>query len=65
MYEVAPNKSTFFSSANFFDKLAGSSKLREQIIAGWTAEKIRESWQPKLREYRLIRKKYVLYPDFD
>jgi len=65
MYEVAPDKGGFFSSVDFFDKLAGGKELREQIIKGWDAEKIRASWQPKLDEYRLLRKKYVLYPDFD
>lgn len=48
----------------FFDKLAGSAKLREQIVAGRTAEQIRASWQEELKEFKAMRAKYLLYPDF-
>lgn len=62
-YNELKEKTTFFN--NFFDKLAGNSELREQIIAGVSEEKIRESWQPDLDKFKKIRKKYLLYPDFD
>jgi len=45
------------------DKLAGTDKLRKQIEAGWSEEKIRESWEPELEKYRQTRKKYLLYPE--
>ncbi len=51
----------FFNS--YFTQLAGTEKLRKQIEAGWTEEKIRQSWQPELQKYRQMRKKYLLYPD--
>ena len=47
----------------FMDKLAGTDKLRKQIDAGWSEEKIRESWEPGLEKYRQTRKKYLLYPE--
>jgi len=47
----------------FMDKLAGTDKLRKQIEAGWSEEKIRESWEPGLEKYRQTRKKYLLYPE--
>jgi len=47
----------------FMDKLAGTDKLRKQIEAGWSEEKIRKSWSPDLEKYRQIRKKYLLYPE--
>lgn len=59
MYKVLPDKELFFN--NFFDKLAGTSKLREQIIMEIPEEEIRESWQPALEKYRSIRRKYLLY----
>ena len=59
MYSALKDKVQFFTP--YFDKLAGSPKLREQIIAGESAEKIRESWQPGLNKFKEIRKKYLLY----
>ncbi len=52
-----------FFNANF-DKLAGNSELREQITAGISEEKIRESWKTDLSNFLRIRSKYLLYPDF-
>ena len=60
-YQGYPKKDGFFKS-KFFDKLAGSSKLREQIIAGKSSEDIRAMWQEELDEFKPIREKYLLYP---
>ena len=49
----------FFNA--YFDKLAGTHSLREQIVAGWTESRIRESWQEGLQTFRQIRAKYLLY----
>ncbi len=62
-YHKVPND--FFSRPDFFDKLAGTDKLREQIIAGMTEEQIRDSWTEELTEYKAMRKKYLLYEDFE
>jgi uncharacterized protein YbbC (DUF1343 family) len=51
----------FFDS--FFDLLAGGPGLRKSIIEGHSAAKIRESWQPGIRNFRKIRSPYLLYPD--
>lgn len=61
MYRAYPDKKNFFSS--FFDKLSGSVDLRKQIIDGKTESEIRESWEPALSQYKIMRKKYLLYPD--
>ena len=65
MYSNYPNKEKFFSSPGFFDKLAGTTMLRKQILEGRTEEEIRFSWQQDLDAYKIIRKKYLLYPDFN
>jgi uncharacterized protein YbbC (DUF1343 family) len=52
---------TFIDQVGFFNRLAGTSKLREQILAGWTAKEIRETWKPGLEEFKRIRQKYLLY----
>lgn len=65
MYNAYPDKSKFFLSNNFIDKLAGTDELRKQILAGKTEKEIKETWQPALTEYKAKRKKYLLYPDFE
>ena len=65
MYYSYPNKDKFFSAPGFFDKLAGSTMLRKQMMEGRTEEEIRFSWQKDLDAYKIIRKKYLLYPDFN
>jgi uncharacterized protein YbbC (DUF1343 family) len=62
-YNLTSDKNTFFS--NFFNTLAGNNKLMEQIKAGKSESEIRKTWQPELNEYKVKRKKYLLYPDFE
>lgn len=68
-YKLFPEKDSFFirpkTGAYFFDKLAGDDSLRKQIIAGKTEGEIRASWEPKLKTFMAIRKKYLMYPDFE
>jgi len=59
-YRMYPFKDKFFIKS--FDRLAGGSVLRQQIIDGLTEEQIRESWKEGLASYNQIRKKYLLYP---
>ncbi len=54
----------FFLENRYFDKLAGTDSLRWQIENGWTEEQIRASWRADLDAFLKIRKKYLLYPDF-
>ena len=58
-YNNSDNKEKFFN--NFFDKLAGTDKLRLQIIEGGNSKEIKESWKKGLEEFMKIRKKYLLY----
>lgn len=64
-YNKMPDKSQFFTRAEFFDKLAGTDELRKQIIAGMTEAQIRESWKAELNAYKDMRKNYLLYADFE
>lgn len=63
MYRKYPDKDKFFNS--FFEKLAGTPTLRQQIISGMSAENIKASWQPALTAFSATRKKYLLYKDFE
>jgi uncharacterized protein YbbC (DUF1343 family) len=58
-YKECDEKENFFN--NFFDKLAGTDKLRKQIIAEKTQKEIKESWQVDLEEFKEIREKYLIY----
>lgn len=66
MYKAYPDKEKFFDYKqnklmNNFGRLAGTDNLKAQIIAGKTEEEIRRSWEPGLSQYKLMRKKYLLY----
>lgn len=58
-YKAYPEKEKFFTG--YFDTLAGSSTLREQIISGMTAEEIKATWSEGLDQFKLTRQKYLLY----
>lgn len=61
-YQSSNDRTNFFNP--FFDKLAGNSILKRQIIEEIEESQIRNSWGPDLLTYRLMRKKYLLYKDF-
>ncbi|NDC40511.1 MAG: DUF1343 domain-containing protein [Chitinophagia bacterium] len=61
-YNWYGQKPDFFNS--FFDKLAGTKKLKQNIIEGKTAAELKQSWQKDIDKFMKIRKKYILYPDF-
>lgn len=62
-YNLSEQKKTFFSNPDFMDKLAGTNRLRLQIVSGKSINEIRQSWQSDLDAYKKIRKKYLLYAE--
>jgi uncharacterized protein YbbC (DUF1343 family) len=71
-YRLFPDKDSFFivpksgdMEHSFFDKLAGNNELWQQIKNGVSEKEIRASWEPALSNYKKIRKKYLLYKDFE
>lgn len=58
-YNAMPNATSFFN--DFFDKLAGNSALRNQILAGKSEIEIRQSWEKGLASYQKTREKYIIY----
>jgi uncharacterized protein YbbC (DUF1343 family) len=67
LYKAYPKKSDFFNNKlskqmGNFDKLAGVTTLKQQIIAGKSEAEIRASWEPGLSQYKTTRDKYLLYP---
>ena len=53
--------SKFFNP--FFDKLAGTDKLRIQIQNNVSIQDIYKSWEPDIKDFLKKRKKYLLYSD--
>ena len=66
LYKAHPHKEKFFDSKlsnqmNNVEIQTGSGLFRQQIIDGKSEEEIRASWEPGLSEYKVMRKKYLLY----
>ena len=64
-YKIFPGKDSFFLKNNFINKLVGNDVFQQQIKAGKTEAEIRKSWQPALVKFKAVRKKYLLYKDFE
>lgn len=71
-YRLFPKKDSFFlrpksgkMEESFISKLAGNNLLWEQLMLGVSEDAIRKSWEPALTEFKKIRKKYLLYDDFE
>lgn len=64
-YHKSDFKDSFISRPDFFNKLAGNAELQQQIRAGLSEEQIRASWKEELDTYKKMRKKYLLYADFE
>lgn len=64
-YKLFPGKDTFFLKNNFIDRLTGTDVFQQQVKDGLSAEAIRASWKQDLDKFKAIRKKYLLYPDFE
>ena len=72
-YQLFPDKDGFFLQPRdttkpenfFFNKLAGNDILMRQIKNKVPENEIRASWQAGLDRFKQIRKKYLLYKDFE
>ncbi len=62
-YHEYGKSSGFFNS--FFYKLAGTKLLSQQIEAGLNEKEIKQSWEKGLDKFKIIRRKYLLYTDFE
>jgi len=67
LYKAFPDKERFFDykqskEMGSIDKLSGTLLFKQQIIAGTSEEDIRKSWEPELSNFKIMRKKYLMYP---
>jgi uncharacterized protein YbbC (DUF1343 family) len=70
-YKLFPDKDKFFlvpksgkMEESSFVRLSGNNELWQQIKSGMSEKEIKKTWEPKLEEFKKIRKKYLLYEDF-
>jgi uncharacterized protein YbbC (DUF1343 family) len=73
-YKMFPDKQNFFlvnKKTNPTDidypinRLTGTGNLVKQIKAGLSEKEIRKSWEPRLKSFKKVRKRYLMYPDFE
>ena len=62
-YNAYPEKDKFFNA--FFIKLSGTAQLQEQIKNGVDEHTIRMGWEKDIAAFKKVRKKYLLYEDFE
>lgn len=63
VYTQLNNKNVkFFNDNNFFEKLAGTASLRNDILNNKPISDIKASWQEGLEKFKITRGKYLLYP---
>jgi len=60
-YKNCPEKNNFFN--DFFDKLAGSDKLRLQIIERKSPKRIKANWKDEILQFKETRAKYLIYKE--
>ena len=58
-------ESDFIDRENWFNLLAGTDVLLAKIRGGNTESEILKVFEPELETYKTMRKKYLLYPDFE
>jgi uncharacterized protein YbbC (DUF1343 family) len=64
-YNQYENEEEFLTRERWFILLAGTDVLIDKIRDGRSEDEIKKSWQPDLEKYKELRKKYLLYPDFE
>lgn len=58
-YQNFPHPDSFF--LNGFNRIAGNSKLKQQLIKGASEIEIRKSWEKDLNKFKKVREKYLIY----
>jgi uncharacterized protein YbbC (DUF1343 family) len=64
-YNQFNDREQFWKSKRWIELLSGSKELYHQINKGLSKEEIRATWQNEQEVYLSLRKKYLLYPDFN
>ena len=63
LYTYSGKQDVFFD--NNFNYHSGNEVLKQEIISNFSSQQIKQSWQPALDTFKEIRKKYLIYADFN
>jgi uncharacterized protein YbbC (DUF1343 family) len=61
MYEETGNKESFFLRSGYFEKLAGTTQIRDHLLAGKSLDALRKTWKEDLSSFEKLRKPYLIY----
>jgi hypothetical protein len=64
-YYKYENEKDFLTRESWFNTLAGTDELLKLIRLGKNEAEILSHFKPELEKYRVLREKYLLYPDFE
>lgn len=64
-YNRHDNEKDFLTNERWLNLLSGTDALIKDIRAGKSEAQIVASWQEDIERYKVIRRKYLLYPDFE
>jgi uncharacterized protein YbbC (DUF1343 family) len=64
-FELFDNAEKFWKSRRWIDLLSGDKNFYDQINNRKDAEEIEKTWQDGIEKYKVMRKQYLLYPDFE
>lgn len=64
-YQSAKGQPHFFLKNGFFNLLSGDFAIRQMIEQGRSQSEIKLSYHDELQEFKEIRKKYLIYEDFE
>ncbi|MFI3332309.1 MAG: DUF1343 domain-containing protein [Rikenellaceae bacterium] len=62
--ERSGNGVGIISSNQLFNMLSGDKHLKEMLAAGMSEDQIKATWADELDEYRIMRRRYLLYADY-
>jgi len=64
-YNKYENEKDFLTRESWFNTLAGTDELLKLIRSGKSGSEILAQFKPDVDKYKVLRKKYLLYPDFE
>ena len=64
-YRQFEKEAAFLNRERWFNLLAGNDQLLKDIRTAKSLQEIEAGWEKELEEYQSVRKKYLLYPDFN
>jgi uncharacterized protein YbbC (DUF1343 family) len=64
-YRYFPKEESFFLENGFVNLLSGTASFKDGIVSGKTQAEFEQSWFDDINHFKKIRKKYLLYEDFE